>query len=219
MRVHINAIVSRDVHDQVRDRIVGTVDDRDIDAAVDRVFRSSAEMIGGTDWYSAEIHVGGYPEYEIIDLDGGDAPDEHDLDLEDIRNVDAELASRSGYLDDIVAEAVKEANRDRDPAGPPVVPLSRIEELGATIPLWNWSDAEVSALLGMIDAIDNHTGADGTTVALHAMEEYYENVRFWLVVTDEAGVSRFRCDGFLAPTAQIDAALTLHPDTAQEALR
>ncbi|AXV09923.1 hypothetical protein DVS28_b0153 (plasmid) [Euzebya pacifica] len=211
MRLHIVATVTHYIHEQVREFVVGPIDDDTIDAAIDTVFRNNLDMIGGCDFESAEITVGGYAEFEAIDLDGGDPPDPYDLDLEDIRNIEHELASRSGRLDDIIAEAIRRANGDRDPDDPPAVPQSRVDELGPSpIPLWNWSDAEVSALLGMIDAIDTRPATDGQTVALRAVEEGYNDPRFWLVVTDDTGRSEFRCDGFLAPVAQIDAAVHAH---------
>ena len=218
MRLHIVATVTSYVHEQVREFVVGPIDDAAIDEAIDTVFRNNVDMLGGCDFESAEIHVGGYAEFEAIDLDGGDPPDPHDLGLEDIRNVEHELASRSGYLDAIIEEVVRRANADRDPDDPPVVTQDRIDALGPTpIPLWNWSDAEVSALLGMIHAIDTRPATDGQTVALHAVEEGYGDHRFWLHITDADGSSGFRCDGFLAPAAQIDAAVRGHNDAPQTA--
>jgi hypothetical protein len=214
MRLHIVATITHYVHEQVREYVVGPIDDDAIDAAIDTVFRNNLDMIGGCDFESAEIHVGGYAEFEAIDLDGGDPPDPHDLDLEDIRNIEHELASRSGYLDDIITEAIRRTNRDRGHDAPPVVAQARVNELApSTIPLWNWSDAEVSALLGMIDAIDTRPATAGLTVSIRAVEEGYNDHRFWLVVTDDTGRSEFRCDGFLAPAAQIAAAVAAHATT------
>lgn len=213
MRPHLDVTVSTDVRHAVTDRLLAAPAgaERHVDAAIAEVFLRDAGALVDGDWDSADLHVGGHPGIEVTDLDTDQALEPAQIGLTtDPRHVADDLTS-GHFLDRCVALAVR--NLRAAVTGTGVIDAADLADVGlGGIDLFNLSDADLAGLIEM-HAATRAADAPGTSVGLRAEYEGYGQPRFWLVVAsddDPGHPSRFRCDGFLAPQAQVTAAIARH---------
>jgi hypothetical protein len=215
MRAHLNVTVTDRPVDEVLDCLVGVPVGRRDDARaivvelLEAAFLSEAAAHVDGDWASCDVHFGGYPEIEIIDLDSGDGVDEGTIGLSTAAcHVEDDLCNPL-IVRSVLASAV---TRIRARLGVQVAQMATLERVGLDgIDVHNLSDATTDGLLDMLDAVAD-VEVPGVVVFVRA-ERGFGDLQFWLTVTDTGAVhqvSEFRCDGFLAPAAQVADALARH---------